>query len=379
MSLSPDQDQPKLTAKQTELLRWIARGCPEGVMQDQGYRISVAALRHRGLATTSGRGTAWRAQITRAGRRYLAELDGVAPEELDSGPGPLLGPSAGAALDADLHPVARDFHDRIERHEVSRAQLCRATAIVQSLVSEAQQRGWEVELSGYSRNEVGLVDWSSAKDGHFIVSVGEHHYWLRLQEEGVRTRTALEDDDAPTTLPADAYDADGTGRLRLELRWGPWFTRQQTRFQDRPDAPLQDRIEDVLREIEQRAAQAMRAAGERHAHELAAGAEAAVQVHEREQELTAARALQLGERRAEDRRVDALMAQVDGFERAARIRAFCDAAEARRAAGGQRAAGVGDAAETVAWIAWARAYADRIDPLSDPAGPRAPEDLAPPR
>lgn len=62
-----------LTAAQLELLRWIAGGCPAGVFQGTSHRISVAALRNRGLVKTSGRGPAWRAAITAAGREYLAQ------------------------------------------------------------------------------------------------------------------------------------------------------------------------------------------------------------------------------------------------------------------------------------------------------------------
>ncbi|MGZ4358012.1 MAG: hypothetical protein ACXVRU_14510 [Gaiellaceae bacterium] len=43
-----------LTEKQVLLLRWIADGCPEGVMEDEFHRISAAALRNRGLITTRG-------------------------------------------------------------------------------------------------------------------------------------------------------------------------------------------------------------------------------------------------------------------------------------------------------------------------------------
>ncbi len=72
--------QPKtLSDKQVGLLRWIAAGCPEGGVEGQYYRISVGALRNRGLVTTSGRGPTWSAEITDAGREYLGEVDGPRP------------------------------------------------------------------------------------------------------------------------------------------------------------------------------------------------------------------------------------------------------------------------------------------------------------
>ena len=65
-----------LTEKQVELLRWVGSGCPAGVMDGTFHRISAAALRNRGLLTTSGRGPTWEARITPAGTEYLARVDG---------------------------------------------------------------------------------------------------------------------------------------------------------------------------------------------------------------------------------------------------------------------------------------------------------------
>jgi hypothetical protein len=41
----------------------IADGCPAGVMAGDSHRVSAAALRRRGLVTTAGRGSSWRARI----------------------------------------------------------------------------------------------------------------------------------------------------------------------------------------------------------------------------------------------------------------------------------------------------------------------------
>ncbi len=351
----------KLNDRQVAVLRWIASGCPEGVMTDDTHRISAAALRSRGLVTTSGHGPSWTAEVTLAGTAYLA---GVSPDETDEPPAS--GPAAGFELDmADkvgrYHRVAIDFRDRIERHEVSRRRLARATEIVQSLVTRAERRGWSVQTATESQNEVGLVDWSSAKDGHFQITVGQSSFWLRLQEEGVRTRGVLEDEDAEAP-----FDVDATGRLKLELRWGEWFTRKQTRWGDRSYALLEDRLADVLDEIEERAADAERSERDRRERAILEDAEAEIHAQAREAEwarlMGVARADYLDERRAA-----ALLEQVESFEQATRIRAYCDAVEV--------AHGDGNATVT-AWIEWARAYAGRLDPLAG-AGPRAPEDLEP--
>lgn len=68
-----------LTEKQLDVLRWIDGGCPDGVFQGGHHRISAAALRNRSFITTSGRGPSWSAEITEAGRKYIAEADGPKP------------------------------------------------------------------------------------------------------------------------------------------------------------------------------------------------------------------------------------------------------------------------------------------------------------
>src|SRR5215211_3409958 len=61
-----------LNDKQVRVLRWVADGCPDGVMHGDSHKLSAAALRSRGLVRTSGRGPRWRAEITEHGRSWLA-------------------------------------------------------------------------------------------------------------------------------------------------------------------------------------------------------------------------------------------------------------------------------------------------------------------
>jgi hypothetical protein len=60
-----------LNDAQTAVLRWIADGCPDGVMEGYEHRISAAALRARDLVRVSGHGKTWRAEITDRGREFL--------------------------------------------------------------------------------------------------------------------------------------------------------------------------------------------------------------------------------------------------------------------------------------------------------------------
>ena len=68
-----------LTEDQVLLLRWIADGCPNGVMDNNWYRISAAALQRRGLVAIAGKRATWTASITAAGSEYLAAVDGSEP------------------------------------------------------------------------------------------------------------------------------------------------------------------------------------------------------------------------------------------------------------------------------------------------------------
>ncbi len=68
--------QKTLTERQVGILRWIADGCRDGVMDGDSHRISAAALRGRGLLRTSGRGPTWTPEVTDSGLEYLARVDG---------------------------------------------------------------------------------------------------------------------------------------------------------------------------------------------------------------------------------------------------------------------------------------------------------------
>ncbi|WP_406724544.1 hypothetical protein WJ438_07710 [Streptomyces sp. GD-15H] len=110
---------------------------------------------------------------------------------------------------------------------------------------------------------------------------------------------------------------------------------------------LESRLGYLLRDLEQRAAAAER--------------------RQREEELRKAEqrrrwyaaVAQARERQIERHRVKVLVEQVEARHRADEIRAFCRAARTR-------ADGASAAAEELAWLQWAEAYADRIDPLSAP-------------
>jgi hypothetical protein len=68
-----------LNEGQVALLRWIAEGCPDGVMEGHFHRISASALSSKGLVKISGRGPTWSAKPTKTRRDYLEQLEGEDP------------------------------------------------------------------------------------------------------------------------------------------------------------------------------------------------------------------------------------------------------------------------------------------------------------
>jgi hypothetical protein len=81
---------------------------------------------------------------------------------------------------------------------------------------------------------------------------------------------------------------------------------------------------------------------------------------------------QARERLIETHRATQLRAQADAWDEACRLRRYCDAIDVAH----------GDHPPTAQWLAWARAHATQLDPLTDPrtmhAAPEAtPETLQP--
>jgi excisionase family DNA binding protein len=84
---------PPLTARQLEVLRWLADGSPDRDWPDETYKNSARALQSRGLAEVTRRNKVWTASITERGQFYLrhhryppvvtsrAEVAGVPPRE----------------------------------------------------------------------------------------------------------------------------------------------------------------------------------------------------------------------------------------------------------------------------------------------------------
>lgn len=112
-----------LNARQMEVLRWIADGCPDGVMVGSTFKTTAVALQGRRLVEVSRRRGEWRATVTDAGRFYIENGRHPAHSAAQArtppaGPAPRVrrrpvvktpAPSRSSAADDDL--AARPSHD----------------------------------------------------------------------------------------------------------------------------------------------------------------------------------------------------------------------------------------------------------------------------
>jgi hypothetical protein len=265
-----------------------------------------------------------------------------------------------------LHPVARQFRDRIEYHEVSRKQLARCARIVDALAREIERRGYGISnvtktIEGYRGER-----WSGSRDGHLVVTIRGHVYDLRVSEEKVSLRGDWERerqrraerrfDPYYSRTRLEPFDKDATGRLMITLDSGYSREGRQATWADRKSWTLEEKLGELLRELEIRAAEDdhRQAERERQAEERRGRWEAAMQ----------------GARRSfiEAQRAQALRNQAAAWEEARALRTYLDALEDRYS----------EARESAEWIVWARRYVDEhLDPLASPPLMPAEPDIRP--
>jgi hypothetical protein len=334
------------------VLRWIADGCPENVMEGFTYKTTAVALQNRHLAKVSRRGGLWKAEITEAGMHYLTHgiypppqsptgtkreatptkaprtrrggtqaprpLPNVepAPAAKPARPTARRGPTeelvdavqtAGGVLrvqrqhwpakqtdwhyeqlvsaahrfgkvpagkrlvtkhltwpdmeiqlvdehvipgtDVPLravavpskinryHAAAVRFRENDHHHEVSKPLLSRAIRIVHALATEADNRGYVVANAERPRGAYGYDGWSGSRDSHLVITVNGHSQRLRIMEER-------------------RFATNPPGHLKIEVDGGYNRDDRPAQWADRKSWSLEDKLPEILREVEIRAAEA---------------------------------------------------------------------------------------------------------------------------
>jgi len=417
----------RLNERQLDVLRRICQG-PPVTSADSGLAVTVYALRNRGLVTTTWTNGRWTAAATDTGRRQVAEAGTTTPlpaeqpavpatpdpgapspamseaarlittirqsggtlritdpspaerarlrrllhaartEHLAPGghhlqytgrdkgdmiitlrPGPAPARAVPRTVPVDvptdllttrLHPVARDA-----RVPVCPSCQSRARRILHALCLAAQQQNYTVDAP------------ASASPASLVITAGESAFPLFFTEGSheVPDTTGIKYDwqrvTARTTRPSH--------RLELSLEHSYAHPGRRFHWGDRQRWRLEDKLPNLLSEI------AHRAHTERE-RQLA---------RQRAQEETRRRWLAAMDQARADliqaHRLKALRAQVRAWQEATAIRDYCQALEAHQA-------GTAAVSETAAqWIAWARAYADSIDPLPHTPGLPPDPDITP--
>ncbi|HZR93052.1 MAG TPA: hypothetical protein VFA44_11685 [Gaiellaceae bacterium] len=261
------------------------------------------------------------------------------------------------------HRVAREFRDRTNLHEVSRKALPRVLRIVHALAVEGERRGYEVSCVRIHEDSYGRTEWRPARDGQLVFTVNGHQLKVRIWEKGAGQRGPYEremrrwkhDREQPFRLMQfvdrpKPYDSAATGELNIEALDGSYG--RQSSWGDRNRWKLEDRLPNLLRELEVQAVEAeeRRLAREREEAERQRQWEAAMENAKR--------------RLIEDHRLEVLRNRVRAWGEAEAIRAYCAAVEARH--GADAIAADPDAAQ---WLELARDHADGAQQL-----PRLPAD-----
>ena len=259
-----------------------------------------------------------------------------------------------------VHPVARTFRDQTDRHEVSRVALPRCVRIIHGLAAEVEKRGFTASNVAQSRGAA-RNDWTP-KDGHLTIEIRGHHYGLRISEEKVLLRGPW---DAETRRRAEAryalwhsprpmrnYDSQATGKLTITLDHGYSREGRPSTFADRKTWTLEDKLPDLLRELE------IRVAEDDHRDQ-----EAKQRADERQRQWELAM-----ERAKEDfleaYRAKVLDQEVLAWQRTTSIRRYLAALQETQ----------GDAADENEWMIWIRQYLQRLDPTrARPELPSMPE------
>jgi len=396
-----------LNPRQVEVLRWVAGGCPEGVMVGETHKVSAAALKSRHLVKVSKR-DGWQATITEEGRRYLEH--GGCPDEPEPlkapvversprpvGVRPRSKPPAPSAASKPMdqreasaagemaereqsalklppvpvpvqlrqpHPVVASLQNEKQHFAIVGAARRRALRIVQGLIVAAEREGYTVKPIPSTQNGYGYTTWESTD--HFTINTGECKVSVRVLQDKDRTphvpteRELAEQKRSAWPRQIPKYDHTTSERLRIDIgrTWGSGAGRQHS-WGDGRRASLEESLPDVLAEI------ALRHAEER---------EDRIEGERKESEYQRLWQIEIDKANVllrESNRAVVLQQQAVDWRRSQDLREYVQAMEVAVS----RLTDPDQKADGLAWLAWAREYPDRIDPLLKRIG--LPEDPEP--
>ncbi|WP_146057733.1 hypothetical protein [Streptomyces sp. SM10] len=410
----------KLNERQLDVLRRVCHGQTPITSDDSGLAATVYALRNRGLVTTSGADGRWSAAPTEAGLQHLAHTDAT-PAPGPSVPAPSAAPEAaelitrlqqsGGTLHITnptpterarwrrvLHSVRADHPDGHHLQHTGRdkgdlvitlrsgppprrstppeeavpvpddlsLERLHPAAVAAHIPAcpECQPRARRIlhalchaaESKNYTANTP-----ESGSAASLVITIGDSSFPLSFHEGSYEVpdlsgaKYAWQRVTARTTRPSHELELSLAHTYAHRGRRSHWGDRQRWRLEDKLPALFREIAHRAHTEYERRQVQ-QRKEEETRQHWLTAMRQARTAL-------------------LEEHRLKALRTQVRAWREATAIRAYCDAIEDHHVT-------LGAAEAATAWTTWARAYADRIDPLPrnpglpDPAT-ITPEDLRP--
>lgn len=257
------------------------------------------------------------------------------------------------------HPVARRYREDTARHQVSRSALSRVVRIIHALATECEHRGYALKKmnpepprdAGYGRRST-----STSSRADLTIEIRGHAYPIDLSEEKVPVRGPWEEQERYRKSDyytrqvgieprIGRYDKEGTGRLTLTLGHGYNRHGRQSSWGDRRSWKLEDKLPDVLREIEVRAVEDDHAEAERRRQE-----------EERQQQWQVAMA-RAKARYVESEREKALRSEIGAWREAQLFERYLHELEKMH----------GNDPEAAEWIGWVGGFIARLNPLSPPA------------
>ncbi|MFJ9083848.1 hypothetical protein ACIRL3_15605 [Streptomyces sp. NPDC102384] len=405
----------KLNERQLTVLRRIYDSQTPVTSDDSHLATTVYALRNRGLVATPRAGGRWSAELTEAGRQHLKRTDCTTHHPIPTAP---VSPTKAEAAElitrlqqgdgtvritdpapgerarwrqilhtarADrmvpeghyLRHTGRDRGDMVitlhpgsrparsippdeavpvpddlppERLHPVAAQapvpvcpdcLPRARRILHALCRAAEDNNYTVGIP------------ASGSRGSLVVTVADSSFPLFFREGSYEAPDPSGAKYAWQRVTAQTVHPSHQLELHLEHTYG--HPGRQSCWGDRQRWRLEDRLPNLFREITHRA----------HTEAERRLARQRKEEETRQRWLAAMR--QARTALAEDHRTKILRGQVQAWQEATAVRAYCDALE------DQQNATAGTTHATRAWIEWARTYADCIDPaLQSPELPQPP-------
>jgi hypothetical protein len=163
------------------------------------------------------------------------------------------------------HPAVAAYKADEDRHLVTNGSLTRAIRLLQGLVAEAERRGHKVKAKKYGQLYAAEFRQSLSR-GHLDITVDNFAYGITIAEKGGKgggRRDYSQHDmkKAPRWLEVRQYNFVPTGQLSITIvALGTSRDGRPLTFADSARSTLEERLGDVLWEIEVRALEDTRSA-----------------------------------------------------------------------------------------------------------------------